>query len=197
MYLVFQYIGEMLPYALIGLILCIIYRSICCYKKKEVVLTKEILNCFFVAYLFCLASQTIIPRFNCGIDSVSGKLYFDLYLSNEIATVNIIPFKSLGEQIMGTNEFVGSQDLLGVSVLNFMANIGLFLPLGFFVPIIWNKFLNFKSIFFVGFLTSITIEVIQYFIGRSSDIDDVILNTIGVAMGYLLLKLIKKIEQCK
>lgn len=197
MYLAFQYIGRMFPYALIGFIICIIYRGICCYRTKEFILTKEIYFCLFVAYLCGLASQTIIPQINCGIDSVSKKIYFDLYISNEIASVNIIPFKSIIEQVMGTNEFVGRQDLLSISVLNIMANVGLFVPLGFFVPLIWKKYCNFKSVLYIGVVTSIIIEIIQYFIGRSSDIDDVILNTIGVVMGYFLLELVIRIMQKK
>ena len=34
--------------------------------------------------------------------------------------------------------------------------------------------------------TTTLIETMQYFIGRSADIDDVIMNTIGGLLGYLL-----------
>lgn len=35
-----------------------------------------------------------------------------------------------------------------------------------------------------AFATSFLIEFIQYFIGRSCDIDDLIMNTLGACMGY-------------
>ena len=35
------------------------------------------------------------------------------------------------------------------------------------------------------------IEFIQYFIGRSSDIDDILLNTFGTVIGYVVLLIIQ------
>lgn len=45
-----------------------------------------------------------------------------------------------------------------------------------------------------GAAISALIEFIQLFIGRSSDIDDAILNTLGVMLGYCVLRLYKKIS---
>lgn len=39
-----------------------------------------------------------------------------------------------------------------------------------------------------GIMISTTVEIFQYFIGRSSDIDDIILNTVGVCIGFLIYK---------
>lgn len=42
-----------------------------------------------------------------------------------------------------------------------------------------------------GFLTSLSIETIQLFIDRGTDLDDLILNTVGASGGYLLYRLLR------
>ena len=66
-----------------------------------------------------------------------------------------------------------------------LGNIGMFLPLGFFPALLWRRPRWWKSLL-VGFAASVTIEFVQFFIGRSTDIDDVILNTAGAVLGYWL-----------
>ena len=70
-----------------------------------------------------------------------------------------------------------------VSDLNLLANIGLFVPYGviaWFFP--WHQ-KSLKRIIGSGVLLSIIIEMEQIFIQRGTDIDDVILNTLGVLIG--------------
>jgi len=66
-----------------------------------------------------------------------------------------------------------------------LGNIGMFLPLGFFPALLWRRPRWWKSLL-IGFSASVTIEFVQFFIGRSTDIDDVILNTTGALLGYWL-----------
>ena len=66
-----------------------------------------------------------------------------------------------------------------------LGNIGMFLPLGFLTGLLWRKPHWWKSTF-LGLLSSATIEFTQLFIGRSTDIDDIILNTTGAFLGYWL-----------
>jgi len=68
-----------------------------------------------------------------------------------------------------------------------LGNIGMFLPLGFFPALLWRK-IHLWKISLLGVLTSGTIECVQFFIGRSTDIDDIILNTVGTVLGYVILK---------
>ena len=71
----------------------------------------------------------------------------------------------------------------------YLLNIVMFIPLGFFLPIVfWSK-LNFAKTAGITFLVTLCIETIQYFIGRSSDIDDIIANLLGGIIGYLIFKL--------
>lgn len=75
--------------------------------------------------------------------------------------------------------------------MNLLANLLLFSPLGFFLPVFWDRFRNFKCIIEIGLVVSFCVEVIQFFVGRSSDIDDVILNTFGVIIGFLAYKFLR------
>lgn len=71
-----------------------------------------------------------------------------------------------------------------------LANIGIFAPVGFFSALLWRKGRWWKSMG-IGFLTSFFIEFIQLFIGRNSDIDDILLNTTGALAGYWLFWLLR------
>lgn len=74
----------------------------------------------------------------------------------------------------------------------FLGNIAWFLPFGFLLPIILHKE-SFKIVIISGFLFSFNIETVQYFFRVGvAEIDDLILNTAGVAIGYCFYKFIFK-----
>ena len=72
----------------------------------------------------------------------------------------------------------------------FLGNVGMFLPIGFFTALLWRRG-NLWHSTLVGFLASLSIETIQLFIDRGTDLDDLILNTVGAAVGYLLYWLLR------
>ena len=63
-------------------------------------------------------------------------------------------------------------------------NVFLFLPLGCFLPILWADFRSAWKTVFVGFLTSLTIELLQIFTFRATDVNDLMTNTLGTLLGY-------------
>jgi len=72
-----------------------------------------------------------------------------------------------------------------------LLNILLLIPFGFGLPFITN--FRMKKIVVIGMLFSIVIEFLQFITGfmakitfRIADINDVIFNTVGVAVGYIL-----------
>lgn len=71
-----------------------------------------------------------------------------------------------------------------------LGNIIMFMPLGFFPALLWRKWRWWKSLL-AGFCASASIEFIQFFIGRSTDIDDVILNTTGALVGFWIFCLLR------
>ena len=82
----------------------------------------------------------------------------------------------------------------GPLIKQVIGNILLFVPLGYFVSH-YCKLRSVIGITIVSLLSSATIEITQHFIGRSVDIDDVILNVLGGIVGYLLYKITKNIEE--
>ena len=88
---------------------------------------------------------------------------------------NLIPFIMLTPQDLKTS----------------LLNILLLIPFGFGLPFITNY--RMKKIVVIGALFSIVIELTQLIMGfitkitfRVADINDVIFNTVGVAIGYIL-----------
>ena len=66
-------------------------------------------------------------------------------------------------------------------------NILLFVPFGFLLPMISKRFQNLLLITVTGFVFSAGIETMQYITGRGlTEVDDVINNTVGAVVGYIL-----------
>lgn len=86
-------------------------------------------------------------------------------------TVNVIPFGQL---------FDFSMSYLS----NMILNVILFVPLGVFLPIMSGKYKSWKRVVLTGFLFSLFIEIMQIFSFRATDVDDLIMNTLGAAAGY-------------
>lgn len=79
-------------------------------------------------------------------------------------------------------------------------NVLMFVPLGIFLPLMWKNYHSFKETVKYGFYLSLFIEFCQLFTrARATDINDLITNTLGVIIGWVIYlafsKLIlKKIE---
>ena len=74
-------------------------------------------------------------------------------------------------------------------LINSGLNILLFIPLGFILPLLWKEFRSRRTICLTGFLLSLGIELAQLLNYRISDVDDLIMNTLGSFLGYELLML--------
>lgn len=68
--------------------------------------------------------------------------------------------------------------------LQYLLNFFLFVPMGFLVPLLWKQYRAEKYVLLFGFGTSFAIEVLQMFCGRTSDVDDLLMNTLGALIGY-------------
>ena len=61
----------------------------------------------------------------------------------------------------------------------------MFIPSGIVLPIVYTKLDRFSKVILSGALISLCTEILQLpFPARATDIDDLILNTLGVAVGY-------------
>ena len=74
-------------------------------------------------------------------------------------------------------------------LLNLIGNVCMFIPCGIILPVLFRKMDSFWKVTAAGAGISVCIEILQLpFAARASDIDDVILNTLGVAAGYLIYR---------
>ena len=77
-------------------------------------------------------------------------------------------------------------------LINSGLNILLFVPLGFILPLLWKEFRSRRAMCLTGFLLSLGIELAQLLNYRVSDVDDLIMNTLGAFLGYALLMLLSR-----
>lgn len=70
-----------------------------------------------------------------------------------------------------------------------LLNIGMFVPYGLLLPMVIKKLRNISVLILAVFLTTFSIEALQYLMGRSADIDDVIMNCLGGLLGYFCFKI--------
>lgn len=69
-----------------------------------------------------------------------------------------------------------------------LLNILLFIPMGFLIPCLFLRFQCIGNMLMFGFLASFLIESLQIFTYRASDINDLITNTLGTLIGWILAR---------
>ena len=100
----------------------------------------------------------------------------------------------------GTNNFVPFHEIFRyefgskVFIHNIVGNIILFIPFGYFVSHLMQTRKPYAMLF-ISLVTSCVIEFTQLKIGRTFDVDDIILNLIGGIVGYLIFLIIDIIEK--
>ena len=82
------------------------------------------------------------------------------------------------------------------AIVNLVGNVVLFLPLGFLPPLLWKGFRKlFKCLLWCG-LIIVGVELCQLFaLVGNCDIDDLLLNLVGVSMGYGMYRLFVLVEE--
>ncbi|MDD2980045.1 MAG: VanZ family protein [Hespellia sp.] len=88
-------------------------------------------------------------------------------------TINVIPFVGMAADFHNT-----------------WLNVLLFVPLGIFLPLLWDKYKDIKCTLMFSVIMTIGIEFSQIFTHRATDINDVIANVLGAFIGYCLIKTI-------
>ena len=89
-------------------------------------------------------------------------------------TLNLIPF----------------QDFSTSNIMGMVLNMVMFAPLGFLLPAYFERYRHWGRTLAAGFLTSLMVELIQLFTFRATDVDDLIMNTLGTLAGFLTAKLV-------
>ena len=77
-----------------------------------------------------------------------------------------------------------------IALVNIFGNIAMFVPFGTFLPAMWPRLQKVWKAVPVGFLIILLVEILQLFTLRGRcDVDDVLLNMIGILSGYGLWRL--------
>lgn len=181
---VFSLFFQVVPITLFVGTVYAVFRCICIKRLgNTVVWGREIMRWLFVCYLTGLVNLILVPAnlwmfiwSNICIGYSHSEITF---FSGDI---NLVPtFLKLiaGELTLG-------RWVLKMLIYNFL----MFVPFGFFLPFISEK-INNRSIWKIAVIVPVVVEVIQPMVGRSFDVDDLILNFTGIIAGYFIAVAIK------
>ncbi|MBE6562924.1 MAG: VanZ family protein [Ruminococcaceae bacterium] len=177
---ILRFIDNMIPYMVLSMPLYLIARIIIVKKKgAKINWFHEAGSFIFAVFLVGLASQTVIPKLEFG------NVRFNI-VTNGIHKTNLIPFNVFREtyiEVMHGN--------INALLINFLGNILMFAPIGFFLSLLWD--MKARKATLIGFSISLFIEITQLFLPRGTDVDDLILNTAGTLLGFLIYKLLSKV----
>ena len=154
---------------MIAIFLCVLITSRIAYlilHHKKITIYKEIFMLIFIIYMLLL---------------------FELLTATDTNTMHGMNLKLFAE----ISRYKFGSRLFNINVFG---NILIFIPFGMFI----SAYINSKKVypvFVVALFTSAVVELVQLKIGRSFDIDDILLNVIGSIIGYLLYKFLKSIKR--
>lgn len=134
----------------------------------------------YIALLFVV----VVVKFKGSFYELSDRI--NSYSIQGPINYNLIPFRSMSTQITHITQWWALKNLLG--------NIIPFIPFGFLMPITYKKFSSSIKVLSVGLASILLIEFFQFFTKLGSfDVDDIILNMIGIVCGYLIFLAIVRI----
>jgi len=163
-------------------IIWILIRTIICLKNKQFDWKRELQLILVYICIVVVVRFTFFP-----FSKVDGKIQPLIF---DIATmwpfrINWIPFVNLFD-------YPDTRDIL----INIIGNTTMFIPLGIVWPIAFKKLDTHTKVILAGIGCSLLIEILQLpFFVRVSDIDDLILNSLGYITGYGIYLLVKKITK--
>lgn len=98
--------------------------------------------------------------------------------------INLVPFRSIRSYFVhyGLDGFL----------VNFVGNIVMFMPWGLGLTLLWKKNQKLWAVVLYSLGLTVLIESVQLFIGRSVDVDDLILNFSGSLLGAGVSSVLRK-----
>lgn len=103
---------------------------------------------------------------------------------------NLVPFKEI-------SRYFRYYSIVGplLFLINMVGNVAAFVPFGFFLPIISRRSKKWYNTVMLGFAFSLMLETLQLiFMVGSFDVDDMILNTLGAALGYVTYRVVQRLR---
>lgn len=148
-------------------------------KKRVIRIAGRVLFVIYIAALFYLL--LVSEGYGRGAFSEQDYRY------------NLEPFREI-RRFWVHRETVGYL----AAFLNIGGNVIGFMPFGFFLPVMHRRMKHFWLVTLLGFLTSLFAETFQLiFKVGCFDVDDLMLNTVGAASGYLFFLICDKLRRLK
>lgn len=145
-------------------------------NTKATVVVRTVMTVLFVLYLMLLIYLTLLSGY-------FGRRRF-------FRSFNLVSFRTI---INYLRIDFGKR----IIITNLLGNIAAFVPMGFVLPVVSSKYYRFSRVFIITAGTSLAIEVLQYTLAvGAADVDDLILNSIGGAVGYLLYRAVTMVLRC-
>ncbi len=154
--------ADVVPSAVILLLGLLIWFYFAKKNGKTYTLAQKLGIVLFIVYLLAVCSKVGIPSIK----------YMHLDFS-----INLLPLVDMLEEPVRS------------TVLNLL-NVLMFVPLGLLLPAVWPYYRSWRRMILTGFNFSLSIELLQLFSWRLTDIDDLLTNTLGAVLGYGLFRLI-------
>lgn len=169
------------PTVLVISLIWIAVRAFFAVRQKKISWKRELQLLLVYICIVVVVRFTFFPFFK--IDGKIQPLIFDAALMFP-PRINLIPFVNLL-----------NYEVFKEILINVIGNTAMFIPLGVIWPSVFKQLNTHGKVFTAGIATSLIIEILQLpFFDRVSDIDDLILNTVGFMSGYGLYLLAKTVK---
>lgn len=150
---------------------CLVYQMVYAVKRRK---TGEKVSGIYLAWTWIFLLYLWMVFDVTGIGTMGDILRFLWQGENPvIGGYNFVPFDSMG--------------------IGFVLNIIMCVPLGFLLPLIWKECRKCSKTVLAGIMLSMFIEFTQIFNFRATDVDDLMTNTCGTLIGYLIWRVFAKI----
>lgn len=180
---VLAYLQDMGGYMLLALPVWLAVRTLFLLGRHERPRWgRELALTAFVLYCVGLFSQTLLP---VGLVWPAPRAALEAALRrwHTGQGINLLPL----ETVRRFWRYGSRQQLL----VNLAGNVAVFVPLGLLPTALWQRLRRLWKATLLCCASSCLIEFFQLFIGRSVDVDDVLLNTLGGVLGYLVFSLLQ------
>ncbi|MEH2951817.1 VanZ family protein [Candidatus Merdisoma sp. JLR.KK011] len=127
-------------------------------------------------YLACLIYFMFFSE-SYGRTAVNRDYHYNLVLFREI------------------RRFVQYRHVLGTTavLINVAGNVAVFIPLGFALPVLFERIHSFGQVLILSFAISLLAETMQLVLRVGCfDVDDLFLNTVGGCIGYLGYRILRR-----
>ena len=165
----------------ISIIWCLV-RVVCAIKAKRADWKRELQLLLVYICVVVVARFAFFP-----FSKVNGEIQPLIYES-----ANVFPFRINWIPLVNLFDYPEMRDIL----INVIGNTAMFIPLGIVWPSVYKGLDTHWKVIFAGIGVSLCIEILQLpFYDRVSDVDDLLLNSLGFIIGYLLYLLAKSLKK--